>query len=114
MFLSEQGIPYGGSAEYVSSRPRYIDAAELRDTLVISPTTVYPATIARQAVLPAPTIATTPQSRTVSPATIARAAALPAPTVSGSAPFDPTDLPGLMPVVRLRRRRDALEEHREG
>lgn len=69
----------------------WVDAVELRDTLVIASINPQPATIARAVTLPAPTILTTPQNRTVSPPTIARAAALPAPSI---VTFVPTNVTG--------------------
>lgn len=73
----------------------FVDAVELRDTLVIASINPQPATIARAVTIPAPTILTTPQNRTVTPATIARAVVVPTPTVSGGTSFTPTDISGL-------------------
>lgn len=61
----------------------FVDAVELRDTLVISPALPQPATIAARAALPTVNVVTTPQNRTVTPGTIARSVVIPAPGVHG-------------------------------
>jgi hypothetical protein len=90
LVVVETHSPSGGGHIY------FVDAVELRDTLVLASINPQPSTIARAVVMPAPTILTTPQNRTVTPATIARAAALPAPTVTGGTAFVPTDISGLV------------------
>ena len=94
VFLGENGVPYTYSTDYVSDRPHYLDAAELRDTLVIASVNPRPTTIARSVVIPTPNILTTPQNRTVTPSTIARSVVVPTPTVVGGTSFTPTDITG--------------------
>jgi hypothetical protein len=69
----------------------FVDAVELRDTLVLASVNPQPSTIARAVVMPAPTILTTPQNRTVTPSTIARAVVVPTPTI---ATFTPLSIAG--------------------
>lgn len=73
----------------------YMDGAELRDTLVISPTSAYPATVQAQTSVPTPQIIATPQSRTVSVSTIAVTGSVKAATAVVTDPFVPTDIAGL-------------------